>query len=107
MSGDEEAVRALTESSGPSASHAILHYLYLPTQQNAQTVASALEQRGFRTQCRLGADGANWLVLARHNVTPTLDLITSTRRTMEGVVAPFKGEYDGWEVELDAKGATY
>ena len=107
MSSDAEAVQALVESAGPNSRHVILHYLYLPTQQNAQTVAGALEQRGFRTQHLMSADDVNWLVLARHDVTLTLELVTSTRQIMEELVAPFTGEYDGWEVEIEAKGDTH
>jgi hypothetical protein len=48
-----------------------LHYLYFPEKTAATKAATKLRQQGFATEERLGADGANWLVLARHEVVPS------------------------------------
>jgi hypothetical protein len=93
-------VAELARISKPDERHVLLHYLYLPTESDAQRAASELRQRGFRTEERLGADGVNWLVLARHDVVPTEELIVATRRIMEALVQPCGGEYDGWEAEV-------
>ena len=78
----------------------ILHYFYAPSSAAAAQVAEALDRRGFRTQTRLGADGVNWLVLARHEVIPTEDRLATTRHLMETLIAKVGGEYDGWEAEM-------
>lgn len=100
MSGDRQAIREIAAQSDGDAVHTIAHYLYAPSSEFAGDIAKELSQRGFTTEERLGADGMNWLVLARHEAVPTEALITSTRRSMEALMATVGGEYDGWEAEL-------
>jgi len=52
----------------------------------------------------LGADGVNWLVLARHEAVPTEELMASMRRSMETLIAKIGGEYDGWEADVQHHG---
>lgn len=63
MADDADAIRALNDASGVGTRHTVLHYLYFPRQQDAQLVARAVREQGFRSESRLGADGENWLVL--------------------------------------------
>lgn len=97
---DEDAFRALGEASDVSAVHTILHYLYVPEKDEASRIATELKGRGFRVEVRLGADGVNWLVLARHEAVPTEDALIATRQAMEALVESANGEYDGWEAEV-------
>lgn len=99
MSDDAQLIRdiAAVSDGGPLP---ILHYLYAPSSEAASKVAEELKQRGFRTEERLGADGANWLVLARHEAVPTEELMASMRRSMEALIAKVGGEYDGWEADV-------
>jgi len=100
MSNDRTALSELHRESKPRKHHVVLHYLYLPTQESASEVAAELRMQGFKTEERLGADGVNWLVLARHEVVPTEGLIEATRVMMENRVRRVGGEYDGWEAEV-------
>lgn len=100
MSDDAHAIAELTAASDGDASHAILHYLYVPSSETAAVISEELRHRGYRTEERLGADGVNWLVLARHEAVPSEALMASTRRSMETLVDRVGGEYDGWEAEV-------
>ena len=76
------------------------HYLYVPDRDAANAIATDLKQSGFRAEECLSADGVKWLVLARHEIAPTENQMASLRESMGELVAPYGGEYDGWEVEV-------
>jgi hypothetical protein len=105
MNNDAHAVREVVPASGRTPEpHRISHYLYVPTRDDAGRAAEALRRSGFETDERRGADGVNWLVLARHTAVPTEELMASLRRSMETLVAKVGGEYDGWEAEIQHRG---
>lgn len=101
MSDDKQALREIAAVSDGDACHIILHYLYVSNSEIASQVTTELRLRGFRTEDRLGADGENWLVLARHDAVPTEELIETTRMMIEALMDEVGGEYDGWEVEME------
>ena len=103
MSADARAVVELASVSDVGKPHSVLHYLYVPDSAAADAIAAELGQGGFRTEARLGADGVSWLVLARHEIVPTEVQLTSLRRSMGELVAPYGGEYDGWEAEVSRR----
>ena len=96
---DDAAVEALRGSSTNSAPRHVQHYLYFPRYEASELVAKRLRDSGFTTEKRLGADGINWLVLARHETVPTEVEIERLREVMEKLAAEHGGEYDGWEAE--------
>jgi len=100
MSDDRAALDQLLEASVPTRMHTVLHYLYFPTKKAADEVAARLRDQGFRTEERLGADGVNWLVLAKHEVVPSAETIAATRQIMIELAGRRGGEYDGWEAEV-------
>lgn len=100
MNDDRDALGVLLRESTPGALHMLIHYIYLPTQRGAAEVATELRERGFLTEQRLGADQVNWLVLARHKLIPSEELLAATREAMEGIATNYDGEYDGWEAEV-------
>jgi hypothetical protein len=100
MSADARAVAELASVSDVSKPHTVLHYLYVPDRAAADAIAAELEQSGFRTEERVGADGVSWLVLARHEIVPTEEQLAALRQSMGELVAPYGGEYDGWEAEV-------
>ena len=99
MSSDEAALKHLSSASKPGVTHTILHYIYFPMKGAAVSAAAELRSLGFSTEERLGADGSNWLVLARHEVVPSEHAMAATRRMMENLGGG-RGEYDGWEAEV-------
>jgi len=100
VSKDGEAIAELAAVSDVEVPHPILHYVYLPSREAAASVGQELRGRGFTTEERLGADGANWLVLARHVAVPSAAAMASIRQSMEALVAKVGGEYDGWEADV-------
>lgn len=100
MNDDRDAIAEPVRPSNPGQMHVVLHYLYFPREGDARSAAGELRRQGFRTEERLGADGVNWLVLARHSIAPSEESIASARRLMESLVQPCNGEYDGWEAEV-------
>jgi hypothetical protein len=46
-----------------SAPHTILHHIYMPNREAADSIADELRQRGCHIEMRLVADIVNWLVL--------------------------------------------
>jgi len=79
MSDDRSALEHLFQTSTPGATHVLLHYLYFPTRHGASDTAKELRARGFETEERLGADGVNWLVLAKHEVIPSEETMAANR----------------------------
>jgi len=96
---DRGALEELRRSSGRTGPYLVLHYLYFPRRQEAFAVAAELRNSGFATEERLGADGMNWLVLARHEIVLSEEAIADIRRGMEDLAGRYSGEYDGWEAD--------
>ena len=99
MAGDRGAVAEWAPVSEPGRPHEVLHYVYFPKRAAARAAAIELQRQGFRTEERLGADGVNWLVLARHHIVPSEAALFAARQIIEGVASTGAGEYDGWEAQ--------
>jgi hypothetical protein len=97
---DRDAIEELRRTSNTEEPHLVAHYLYFQRKDAAARTAVELRARGFRIEERLGADGVNWLVLARHDAIPTEKAIASVRKTLEQLAERLGGEYDGWEAEV-------
>lgn len=104
MIDDRSAIAQLLQESKLGARHVFLHYLYFPKKHGATGAAAELRSLGFRTEERLGADGTNWLVIARHEVVPSDEMISTARQVMENLTRNCNGEYDGWEAEVQNRG---
>ena len=102
MSDDQAAIEELLKVSKPGARHVFLQYLYFPERSAAEEAAAELQSLGFDTENRLGADGVDWLVLARKELVASEEMIATARQQMEEVTRRLDGEYDGWEAELQA-----
>jgi Regulator of ribonuclease activity B len=100
MTGDSDALGELGDASDVDAVHLVQHYIYFPSESDGKAVAQQLRRAGFDVVDRLGADGANWLVLAKQPMIPTEEAIGELRTFLEAVAAEHGGEYDGWEAEV-------
>ena len=96
MTCDREAIEQLLRASTSASPHLILHYLYFPAKSAATKAAATLRQEGYRTEERLGADGKNWLVLARHEVVPSEATIGAARQIMEKLTRIREEPDQGW-----------
>jgi hypothetical protein len=76
------------------------HYLYADTPAEGAKIAVALKARGFTIEQRPGADNGKWLVLARHNVSLSDEVVEKDRALMEMTAKRFGAEYDGWEADV-------
>src|SRR6185312_1813071 len=97
MGTDRDVIEELRSVSDINAVRLVQHYLYFPQENAAKKVAELLKERGFQVVERLGADGINWLVLAKSEIVPTEEKIAELRSSLEGLAAEYRGEYDGWE----------
>ena len=102
LDGDRRGVEAPLRSPSGNAKHRFRHYLYFPTRDAASAVAARLREQSFDVEERLGADGVNWLVSARHDLVVSPEIVATVRANLEELAAMGGGEYDGWEVEVDA-----
>lgn len=97
----EEAARKRTEQeaqgkgSQQQEARFIDHYLYFPKRLNAKQAGQQLQGRGWLVEIKMGADGKNWLVLAKQPVPIGQD-IEDIRDYLEQLGKDFQGEYDGW-----------
>src|ERR1700704_2160203 len=97
---DMVALNKLLEVSTPGVPHVVEHFLYFRDQSVADIAFADLRRNGFRAEAGASATGANWLVLARHEIIPSEDSIASTRAFMEALASKNGGEYDGWEPKV-------
>jgi Regulator of ribonuclease activity B len=104
MDGDRLAVEELLRNSSRNSVHKLKHYLYFPSKRAARVAAAKLREQSFGVEERLGADGVNWLVLARQEIVPSPELVATVRASLEQVAAMGGGEYDGWEAETVVPG---
>jgi len=71
------------------------HYLYFPRKNDAEEAAKRLRVKGWKVEVRMGADGENWLTLAKQP-TPIEEEIGDVRDELEDLADKLHGEYDGW-----------
>ena len=100
MMSDRDAIAELRKVAGGDKETTVLHYIYFPTEQAAKAADAILNGKGFAVESRLGADGVNWLVLARHRIVPDEVQVEMYRAMFEDVASEGHGEYDGWEAEV-------
>jgi regulator of RNase E activity RraB len=79
----------------PAAAHETHHFLYLPTPDDADTVARALDLDGWSTSIEESEDA--WLVTASRTYALTPEVVRDTRARLSELVAAHGGVYDGWE----------
>lgn len=97
---DQEAIDELRKIWGGNRETTVLHYMYFPARRSAEAAAGVLTDKGFAVESRLGADGVNWLVLARHRMVPDEARIERHRAMLQVLASQGEGEYDGWEAEV-------
>lgn len=97
---DAGALAALSRHVNLADKLPVQHYLYFPRRGRARGVARTLSEEGYDVKWGRAAMGRVWLVLARHKVVPSEDVIDNLRQRMEALAAESGGEYDGWEAEV-------
>lgn len=100
--GDADVIKELRKrGSDLSKLHPVEFFLYFPTEDAARRVAQELVNEGFTPTVRPASTGAlDWLVLARRNLVPTVELMRQLRMDLSALSAMEGGEYDGWGSSL-------
>ncbi len=94
----EQLRRAGSNLSKP---HAVDFYIYLPHREAAESVASQLNKQGYYVAVRPASKGKMpWLALATRSMLVTVGSIGQSASLIRQVIAPHKGEYDGWETAV-------
>lgn len=75
----------------------IRHFIYLPTGDDALSVASTLEREGWDTTVQAAED--IWLVVAGCLRVLDEHLVRETRARLASLAMAHGGAYDGWEAE--------
>jgi Regulator of ribonuclease activity B len=79
----------------------VRHYLYVDTQESAETAAADLVAEGWDCTVEPAATGDNWLVLSERDAVASSAAIDAWRVTFETLAGSFSGgEYDGWEASV-------
>jgi len=83
----------------------VIHYLYFPSIDAANSAANELRDQDFTTELQPSADVENnppnpWLVLATKVAVVDLEAADESRSFLEAQSVKLGGEYDGWEVEV-------
>jgi hypothetical protein len=86
-------------TSVPKAGATVEHYLYFRRKNLAKKAAMRLEAKGWQAEVRLGADGENWLTLARQPA-PLEENFEGIRDELVQLAEVLHGEYDGWQVTV-------
>jgi hypothetical protein len=102
VADDSDALAELRKCARPGAAVVLLHYVYVASKKIGARVAREIRALGFTTEESPGVDGRTWLVLARHKVVPTEEVVAEPRRQLETIASAVGGEYDGWEADLEA-----
>jgi regulator of ribonuclease activity B len=100
----EARKRTEKEGSESTTSEPMKHFLYFPKKRDAERAGKELRSRGFSVEVRKGADGENWLALAKKLSPKTGEEMSNLSDEVEALAAQFGGEYDGWEAAVDSPG---
>lgn len=104
--GDVMTIEKLNDAGADlSKPREVLHYLYLPTSDAANRLASELHDDGFTTVVRPAANAGEhtpnpWLLLAATQMTVNKESIADARRRFYVLAKESHGEYDGWETPV-------
>jgi hypothetical protein len=98
---DREVLHALAQAgSNLAMAHPLRHYLYFADKRAARKVGEALRDEGYSVDVRRGAEGKDWLVLAKHTAVPSPELVARLTARMEALATTAHGAYDGWEARV-------
>jgi len=104
---DAQAIAQL-RASGVDATRPceLAHYIYFSSETDADPANQLLRSEGYSIELRPSATGEGWLSLVKHTIIPTSEAITSVREHLSELAAAHGGEYDGWEVRIEANTAS-
>lgn len=97
LSADGKVISQLKRAgSNLSKEHPIEFYIYAPTKDSANKIASTLFDKGFNAKVELSVEGNAWLVYLVKYIVPTEKTMLEIRNTFNKIASSVGGEYDGW-----------
>jgi hypothetical protein len=94
---DAEVLAQLKKAgSDLSKPHPIEFFLYAPTKEAAERLASKVKALHFETRVEPSAQGPQWLVLATRSMVPKQADLVLIRDQFTALASAEKGDYDGW-----------
>jgi rhodanese-related sulfurtransferase len=100
---DEVLAQLRSSNSDTSKPHTFDFYLYLPTEQVANTAAERIRKAGYTATVRAAAKGPGWLCLASHEFTPDKAPWAEVQALFSTLAKELKGDFDGWESNIIKK----
>jgi hypothetical protein len=91
------------QGSDTSKPHSFDFYLYLPTETAARQAGQRLAKSDYQIEVRQGADGTNWLCLAKTTLTPDTAPLSEIGQLFTKLAQEFHGDFDGWESDVVKK----
>ena len=79
-----------------SSERLVENFLYFPTREAADSVATELTADGYEVSVAPGVQGSGWLTQANRRFVVDIDGIRRQRATLTAVAASHGGGYDGW-----------
>ena len=102
LDGDEATLLHLRRAgSDLGKAHEIEFFLYFPTREGAEEVASQIRVAGFEANVELSAKGDNWLCFATKKMVPDVETLQRIRKEFDALCGRLGGEYDGWGTPLE------
>lgn len=81
--------------------HHISFWMYLPTEEDALSLAKELQSEQYEIEVNPPIEGMkNWLCLAYRTMVPDADALEAIRERLTKLSLVHNGEFDGWEMEI-------
>jgi hypothetical protein len=84
----------------PTVPHQTRHFIYVPGVKAAQNLARLLKNQRRVVDLDTSARKGYWLVVVKQSMVVTPEAMASLRAEFEAAAAPFGGQYDRWQVDL-------
>ncbi|HKX30484.1 MAG TPA: ribonuclease E inhibitor RraB [Blastocatellia bacterium] len=100
--GDQQILDQLRAAgSNLNKPHAMEFYIYLPTRESAERVATEIESEGFQVEVKRAPQGAAWLCFVTRRMVPERAKIAAIGKRFNALARRFDGEYDGWLTSIE------
>jgi hypothetical protein len=99
---DVQVLRRLRKAgSDLTKRHPIEFFLYFPSRESRDRIASTLQAQGFSMQAGENLKSAkSWSIVATGSMVPTAPELVCLRAELGALAAAENGDYDGWGTEV-------
>ena len=86
----------------PTMPHQTRHFIYVPGVKAAQHLARLLKSPQRQVEIDTSARKGYWLVVIRQSMVVTPQAMADLRAEFDAAAGPLGGEYDRWQVDVEA-----